>query len=78
MIYDVIIIGSGPSGLTAAIYTTRANLKTLVLAGTNSMGRTTMLTSVVEKFPGFPEGIKGPDLMQNMRVQAEKFGAGIA
>jgi len=76
MVYDVIIIGSGPAGLTAAIYTTRANLKTLVVGGLKWGGQL-MLTSVVENFPGFPEGIPGPDLMANMRKQAEKFGAEI-
>lgn len=72
--YDVIIIGSGPAGLTAAIYTTRAALKTLVLAG-EKWGGQLMLTSLVENFPGFPEGIQGPDLMANMRKQAEHHGA---
>lgn len=74
--YDVIIIGAGPSGLTAAIYTTRANFKTLVLAG-SKWGGQLMLTTEVENFPGFPDGIQGPDLMMNMRRQAEKFGAEI-
>lgn len=74
--YDVIIIGSGPAGLTAAIYTTRANLKTLVLAGVKWGGQL-QLTSLVENFPGFPEGIQGPDLMLNMRKQAEHHGAEI-
>jgi thioredoxin reductase (NADPH) len=75
-IYDVIIIGSGPSGLTAAIYTTRASLKTLVVAGAKWGGQL-MLTTEVENFPGFPQGIQGPDLMANMRKQAEHHGAEI-
>ena len=73
-IYDVIIIGSGPAGLTAAIYTTRANLKTLIIAG-EKWGGQLQLTSLVENFPGFPEGIQGPELMENMRKQAEHHGA---
>ena len=75
-LYDVIIIGSGPSGLTAAIYTTRANLKTLVIGG-RAWGGQLMLTTEVENFPGFAEGIKGPDLMNAMRKQAEHHGAQI-
>ena len=74
--YDVIIIGAGPAGLTAAIYTTRANLKTLIVAGTKWGGQL-QLTTLVENFPGFPEGVQGPDLMNAMRKQAERFGAEI-
>lgn len=75
-LFDVIIIGSGPAGLTAAIYTTRANLKTLIIAG-SKWGGQLQLTTLVENYPGFPEGIQGPDLMTAMRKQAERFGTEI-
>ena len=73
-IREVIIVGSGPAGYTAAIYTARADLKPLMIAGSVTAGGELMNTTDVENFPGFPEGIMGPDLMENLGQQAERFG----
>ncbi|WP_430296755.1 thioredoxin-disulfide reductase [Sinomonas sp. B1-1] len=76
-IRDVIVVGSGPAGYTAAIYTARANLKPLIFAGSVTAGGELMNTTEVENFPGFPEGVMGPELMDKLEQQAAKFGAQI-
>ncbi|MCS7094512.1 MAG: thioredoxin-disulfide reductase [Thaumarchaeota archaeon] len=74
--YDIVVIGSGPAGCTAAIYAARAGMRTLMIAGVTPGGQL-MLTTVVENFPGFAEGVNGPELMDRMREQAERAGSEI-
>ena len=74
---DVIIVGSGPAGYTAAVYTARANMNPLLIAGSVTAGGELMNTTDVENYPGFPEGVMGPDLMESFEKQAARFGTEI-
>ena len=74
LVHDVVIVGSGPAGYTAAIYAARAEMKPILYEGSVTAGGALMNTTDVENFPGFPEGVMGPDLMDSLRKQAEKFG----
>lgn len=76
-VHDVVIVGSGPAGWTAAIYTARAGFEPLVVAGALEAGGALMNTTEVENFPGWPDGIMGPDLMDKFQAQAQKFGASV-
>ena len=75
VVHDLVIVGSGPAGYTAGIYAARAQLAPILYEGSVTAGGALMNTTEVENFPGFPAGIMGPDLMDNLKAQAEKFGA---
>ena len=75
MIKDLVIVGSGPAGYTAAIYAARAQLNPIIYEGSVTAGGALMNTTEVENFPGFVDGVMGPDLMDSMRKQAKRFGA---